>query len=203
VNHPWANRAAEHKPAQLAAAQRFGFLVPDTVITNNAREAREFVARQAGGTVYKPLWNTPYSVNGEPQAVWVREVYEDEITAAVEACPHMFQAKVGKAFDARVTAVDDQLFGVRIASPDLDWRYRQDLMHCTAVEVPESVAQAALAYLRNFQLTFGAFDFAVTAAGAWYFLECNPNGQWAWQPGDVTDRIAQAIADQLEKGPAT
>jgi hypothetical protein len=34
-------------------------------------------------------------------------------------------------------------------------------------------------------------------------LECNPNGQWAWQPEETTTAIAHAIADQLEKGPDT
>ncbi|WP_316529559.1 ATP-grasp ribosomal peptide maturase [Kitasatospora brasiliensis] len=201
VNHPWANRAAENKPAQLAAAQRFGFPVPDTVITNSADEAREFVAAQDFGAVYKPLWNTPYAVDGRPHAVWVREVDPADITGAVSACPHLFQAKVPKAFDVRVTAVGDRLFGVRIDSPDLDWRRRQDRMACTPIDVPEQVARPIAAYLAELRLVYGAFDFAVTASGAWYFLECNPNGQWAWQPAETTDAIAHALADQLQKGP--
>ncbi|MET8544532.1 ATP-grasp ribosomal peptide maturase [Kitasatospora sp. NPDC004799] len=200
VNHPWANRAAEHKPAQLAAAQRSGFAVPDTVVTNSADEAREFVAAQAGGAVYKPLWNTPYAVDGRPHAVWVREVDPADITGAVSVCPHLFQAKVPKAFDVRVTAVGDRLFGLRIDSPDLDWRRRQDRIACTPIDVPEPVACAVAAYLGRLRLVYGAFDFAVTASGTWYFLECNPNGQWAWQPAGTTDAIAHAIADQLQKG---
>ncbi|MFJ8472138.1 ATP-grasp ribosomal peptide maturase [Kitasatospora sp. NPDC094011] len=200
VNHPWANRAAEHKPAQLAAAQRIGFLVPNTVITNSADEARKFVESQAAGTVYKPLWNTPYSVDGKPHAVWVREVYSANITDAVSVCPHLFQAKVPKLFDARVTAVGDRLFGVRIDSPDLDWRRRQDRMTCTPIDVPEPVARSVAAYLGQLRLVYGAFDFAVTSTGDWYFLECNSNGQWAWQPTGITAAIAHALADQLQKG---
>ncbi|MFD4398231.1 ATP-grasp ribosomal peptide maturase [Kitasatospora sp. NPDC058478] len=200
VNHPWANRAAEHKPAQLAAAQRCGFPVPDTVITNSADEAREFVAAQAAGAVYKPLWNIPYSVGGQPHAVWVREVDPADITGAVSACPHLFQAKVPKLFDARVTAVGNRLFGVRIDSPDLDWRRRQDRMTCTPIGVPEPVARSVAAYLGELRLVYGAFDFAVTASGDWYFLECNPNGQWAWQPAETTEAISRALADQLQKG---
>ncbi|WP_217712212.1 hypothetical protein [Kitasatospora sp. NA04385] len=46
-----------------------------------------------------------------------------------------------------------------------------------------------------------AFDFAVTAGGSWYFLACNPNGQWAWQLAGTTAAIAQALADRLTKGP--
>ncbi|MEV6973562.1 ATP-grasp ribosomal peptide maturase [Kitasatospora sp. NPDC093806] len=200
VNHPWNNRAAEYKPAQLAAAQRCGFHVPHTLITNDEHEAREFTAHHAAGAVYKPLWNTPYSVDGQAQAVWVREVRSPEITEAVTACPHLFQAKVPKAFDVRVTAVRDRLFATRIDSPDLDWRHRQDRMHCTPIDIPAPVAESVARYLTIFRLTFGAFDFAVTADATWYFLECNPNGQWAWQPTGITNGIALAIADQLERG---
>ncbi|MFI5723344.1 ATP-grasp ribosomal peptide maturase [Streptomyces cyaneofuscatus] len=200
VNHPWNNRAAEHKPAQLAAAQRFGFLVPDTLITDVASEAREFTATQISGVVYKPLWNTPYRVAGRPHSVWVREVREQEITDAVSVCPHLFQARVDKSFDVRVTAVGHRVFGARIDSPDLDWRRRQNLMRCGPVDVPEAVRVSVLAYLTHFRLVYGAFDLAVTRDGAWYFLECNPNGQWAWQPPSITDAVAHALADQLEKG---
>ncbi|GHF51088.1 hypothetical protein GCM10018790_31110 [Kitasatospora xanthocidica] len=57
------------------------------------------------------------------------------------------------------------------------------------------------ANLDEFRLVYGAFDFAITTRGDWYFLECNPNGQWAWQPAETTAAIARAIADQLERGP--
>ncbi|MFE7524391.1 ATP-grasp ribosomal peptide maturase [Kitasatospora sp. NPDC057542] len=203
VNHPWNNRAAEFKPAQLSVARRCGFLVPDTVITNDPGEARKFATHQPCGVVYKPLWNTPYRVNDQPHGVWVREVHAAEITDSVSVCPHMFQTRVDKVFDVRVTAVGGRVFGVRIDSPDLDWRHRQNLMTCTPIEVPRSMARAIVAYLAELRLTYGAFDFAVTTAGDWYLLECNPNGQWAWQPAETTAAVAHAIADQLEKGPDT
>ncbi|MFE6101013.1 hypothetical protein ACFVQ4_13710 [Streptomyces laurentii] len=174
--------------------------MPATVITNDPDDAREFVALQSGGAVYKPLWNTHYRVDGRPHSVWVREVREGEITDAVSFCPHMFQAKVDKVFDVRVTATGSRLFGVRIDSPDLDWRFRQDLMACAPLEVPKPVAHAISAYLAEFGLAYGAFDFAVTHTGDWYFLECNPNGQWAWQPAQTTAAIAHALTDLLEKG---
>ncbi|WP_405004171.1 ATP-grasp ribosomal peptide maturase [Kitasatospora purpeofusca] len=200
VNHPWNNRAAEYKPSQLAAAQRCGFKVPHTLITDDENEAREFTAEHAAGTVYKPVWHTSYSVGGQAQAVWVREVLTGEITEAVTVCPHMFQARLPKVFDTRVTAVGDRLFGIRIDSTDLDWRHHQDRMRCRPIDVPTPVAAAIARYLAAFRLTFGAFDFAVTADGMWSFLECNPNGQWAWQPTGTTHRIAHAIADRLERG---
>ncbi|MEV7928589.1 ATP-grasp ribosomal peptide maturase [Kitasatospora sp. NPDC088779] len=201
VNHPWRVREAEHKAAQLATALRVGFRVPATVITTSAREAREFCAGQAGGAVYKPLWNSPYcGEGGEPLQAWVAEVRAEEITDAVMACPHLFQAMVDKAFDVRLTAVGGRLFASRIDSPDLDWRRRQDLMTHTPVPVPEDVAEPVARYLDAFGLVFGAFDFAVDHGGAWHFFECNPNGQWAFHPAATTDAIAEAIADELQRG---
>ncbi|MBL1083629.1 ATP-grasp ribosomal peptide maturase [Streptomyces actinomycinicus] len=201
VNHPWNNRAAEYKPAQLVTAQRSGLSVPSTLITNDHDRAREFVGQHTGAVVYKPLWNTPYTIDGRAQQVWVREVRPHEITPDVASCPHLFQAKVEKAFDARLTAVGDRVFAVRIDSPDLDWRQRQSLMKCTPIDVPDRIARSVSAYLTISRLAFGAFDFAVTPTGDWYFLECNPNGQWAWQPDSITNAIAHAIADQLQNGP--
>ncbi|MER7820251.1 hypothetical protein [Streptomyces sp. NPDC096153] len=122
-----------------------------------------------------------------------------EVTRAVAVGPHLFQVKVEKAFDVRLTAVGSRVFAVRIDSPDLDWRQRQSLMECTPIAVPARIARSVSAYLTTFRLVFGAFDFAVTPAGDWYFLECNPNGQWAWQPNPVTDSIGRAIADELQR----
>jgi len=202
VNHPWRVRNGEYKPAQLATAHQCGFAIPETIITTEPDEARKFCANQLNGAVYKPIWSTPYKDSaGEAQQVWVREVSADEITDAVAVCPHMFQSKVDKAFDVRLTAVGSCLYAVRIEGPELDWRRRQDLLTYEAIEVPASVRRAVTSYLPAMGLVFGAFDFAVSRSGEWYFLECNPNGQWAWLPPYIVDPVAQALADQLERGP--
>ncbi|MFD7596337.1 ATP-grasp ribosomal peptide maturase [Kitasatospora sp. NPDC059812] len=201
VNHPWRVREAEHKPVQLHAALTSGFTVPATVITTDPDQARAFCRAQVGGAVYKQLWNSPYRGEDDRAAqAWVSEVRPQEITEAVAACPHLFQAKVDKAYDVRLTAVGTRLFAVRIDSPDLDWRRRQNLLTYTQVAVPDDVAAAVARYLGAFGLVFGAFDFAVDTARCWNFFECNPNGQWAWFPPPMTDLIAEALADRLQRG---
>ncbi|MDH6138029.1 ATP-grasp ribosomal peptide maturase [Kitasatospora sp. GP30] len=202
VNHPWRIRDAEHKPAQLDAALATGFAVPDTIVTSDPAQARRFCADQRGGAVYKPLWNSPYAKDSGAAQAWVAPVAPGEITDAVSACPHLFQARVDKDFDVRLTAVGAELFAVRIDSPDLDWRRRQHLLAYTPIDVPPPVRRSVARYLERFQLVYGAFDFAVDQTGRWWFFECNSNGQWAFFPPPTTDAIATAIADQLEKGPA-
>jgi hypothetical protein len=62
---------------------------------------------------------------------------------------------------------------------------------------PDEVRCGVVAYLRAFGLIFGAFDFSVTPEGRWWFLECNPAGQWGWLTEETGLPIAEAIADEL------
>lgn len=94
------------------------------------------------------------------------------------------------------------MFAYRITTPDgaLDWR-RGDwgaLVH-ESVDVPKPIKAALHAYLYAFGLAFGCFDFAIEAeTRQWVFIECNPNGQWAWLPDAET--MAQAFSDEILKG---
>jgi len=106
---------------------------------------------------------------------------------------------VDKAADIRLTAVGDHLFAVRIdGAPGLDWRRDYDALSYSLVEIPSDVSKSVRAYLDAFGLTFGAFDFGIDRDGQYWFYECNPNGQWAWFPEEITAQITDAIADQLQ-----
>ncbi|HEY8983671.1 MAG TPA: ATP-grasp ribosomal peptide maturase [Streptomyces sp.] len=199
VNHPWRNRDAEYKPAQLVTAVRSGLLVPPTLLTNDTEQAHRF-AREHGPVVYKPVRNTDFH-GKESQAltVWVEEVEPASINSGVEQTTHLFQQLVDKASDIRLTAVGDHLFAVRIdGAPRLDWRRDYDALSYSLVEIPSEVSKGVRAYLDSFGLVFGAFDFGIDRDGRYWFYECNPNGQWAWFPEEITDQIAAAIADQLQ-----
>ncbi|WP_405894571.1 ATP-grasp ribosomal peptide maturase [Streptomyces sp. NBC_00104] len=204
VNHPHRNSGAEFKPRQITEAVRAGLDVPPTLITNDSAAARSF-AREYGPVVYKPLRSTTYRAGGASRTVWVRPVAADEIGDGVAACPHLFQQAVAKTADVRVAAVGERLFATRITidGDHLDWRFDYGLINCTpmkAADVPLTVRRGIRAYLKAFGLLFGAFDFALEASGAWRFLECNANGQWAFVDPETTGAITWALADLLEKG---
>lgn len=200
VNHPWHNRDAESKPAQLAAAARCGFLVPPTLVTNDPQAARAFTAEHAP-VVYKPLWNSRYNAeDGTGRVIWVRPVRIEELDGSVASAAHLFQAQIDKIADIRLTAVGDRLFAVRIdGAAGVDWRADYSVLTFTPVPVPDEVASAVRSYLTEFGLVFGAFDFALRANGGWVMLECNPNGQWAFLDPDTVRGITMALADLLEK----
>lgn len=73
----------------------------------------------------------------------------------------------------------------------------QDELSYQICSTPDEVRSGVVAYLRRFALTFGAFDFSVTADGHWWFLECNPGGRWSWISEETGQPIAEAIADEL------
>src|SRR5579875_4076460 len=55
MNHPSCNVAASHKIEQLCRAPSLGFLVPDTLVTQDAGKLRSFYARHSGRVIVKPM----------------------------------------------------------------------------------------------------------------------------------------------------
>ncbi|MFD8806034.1 ATP-grasp ribosomal peptide maturase [Streptomyces sp. NPDC059597] len=200
VNHPHRIGDAEFKPSGLAAAVGAGFLVPPTLVTSSPDAARAFVKRH-GSVIYKPLWNPVYLVDGVSNVVEVAEVTADAIDDGVGGTAHLFQQRVPKTADIRVTVIGSQVFCVRIDSGLLDWRTDYSLLRYTPVDPPAGIGQALQSYLAAFGLVFGAFDFCVGEDGRWWFLECNPSGQWYWLEEATGLPMLSALADLLEKTP--
>ncbi|WP_223863289.1 hypothetical protein [Streptomyces sp. 5-10] len=82
----------------------------------------------------------------------------------------------------------------------LDWRAEYRNLTYEPIQCPDGMRRTLVRFLARFGLNFGAFDFAVTTDGTWWFLECNPNGQWAWLEDAAGLPITTAIADLLENG---
>ena len=65
-------------------------------------------------------------------------------------------------------------------------------------ETPGVVRSQVGTLLDALGLRFAALDFVVAPDGRWWFLECHPNGQWAWIGEETGMPIACALADALE-----
>lgn len=198
VNHPHRIGDAEFKPSGLAAAARVGLDVPPTLITSRPDAARAFIERH-GSVLYKPLHNPAYLVDGVSSVVEVAEVRSEDLDDGVAGTVHLFQRRVHKTADIRVTVIGPRVFCVRIDSDLLDWRTDYSRLAYTPVEAPPAVESALHRYLHHFGLVFGAFDFCVDRDGRWWFLECNPSGQWYWLQTETGLPLLTALADLLER----
>ncbi|WP_010696071.1 hypothetical protein [Saccharopolyspora spinosa] len=192
--------AAEHKPYQLAQAAEAGLSVPDTLITNDPEKAAEF-AECVHPVLYKPFRGNPVEIDGEPRLFYATEVTAEQCRAkSVRVAPILLQHRINKAFDARVTRVDGQMFAVaphtETGAVPLDWRVDHAANTWQHIEIPAEVRARLVVLLDRLDLRFAACDFSIDHTGRWWFLEANPAGQWAWNH-PLRDQITTAIADVL------
>jgi ATP-grasp ribosomal peptide maturase len=202
LNHPAAIASAEYKPVQLAHANACGLEVPATLVTNDPAEAAKFVAR-VGRAVYKPFTPADITAGDEHRVVFTTPVTVADLDESVRLTAHLIQAWVDKSYEVRLTVVDDTYLAVRIdagsAAASVDWRADQDALRYTPIEVPGAVRGGVRALMARLGLRFGTFDFAASPDDRWWFLEVNPNGQWAWIEDATGLPIAAAIADALTR----
>jgi glutathione synthase/RimK-type ligase-like ATP-grasp enzyme len=121
----------------------------------------------------------------------------------LSACPAIYQRRIAKQHELRVTVVGDEIFACRIDSQAreesrVDWRAAgyTSLDH-RACELDEAVADRCRALLRTLGLEIAGLDFIVTPEGETVFLEINAAGQWAWVEQETGLPIAAAIARRL------
>jgi glutathione synthase/RimK-type ligase-like ATP-grasp enzyme len=196
---------ASYKPRQLRVAAEVGLSVPPSLVTNVGSAARKFAAEIGGPVVYKSLTTGVITEQDELRIIYTSLLDADELDdsndTAIALCPILLQQWVPKAFDVRLTVVGDQCFAVAVhaGSPEahVDWRSRYGDLTYQVCSTPAEVRVGVLAYLRKFGLTFGVFDFSVTPDNCWWFLECNPAGQWGWLAEVTGLPIAEALADEL------
>ncbi len=194
LNHPADIAFAEYKPVQLRYAAECGLAVPRTLVTNDPGEARRF-ADEVGVVVHKRLSSSPGP--GDP---FTHLVEPDDIGVAETA--HLFQEYVSKAYEIRLTVVDQVMWAVRIDVPAddagvVDWRSGDASHTYSVITVPSALRAAVNDLMYCLRLRFAALDFGVTGDGVPVFFEINPNGQWAWLQERVGLDIAHTVADAL------
>lgn len=201
VNHPARENLAKSKPAQLFVARKLGMEIPETLVSNDPDEVRRFVANSKTEVVYKGM-SQPHMVPGT--ALFTGLLTKETLANLdlIRLTPGIFQERVEKAYELRVTVVGTKVFSVKIDSQknrdaQLDWRRALHDVGYEAVDLPRNIEEKILAFMRTFGLFYGAFDFIVTPDGRYVFLEINPSGQYMWLECAADLGITAALADAL------
>jgi glutathione synthase/RimK-type ligase-like ATP-grasp enzyme len=118
--------------------------------------------------------------------------------------PVIAQQWIDKAYDLRVTVVGDKIFAVKIDSQispetEIDWRAGHSIIppHSPYV-LPQTIFKSCLSLTKHLNLSFGAIDLVRDKQGNYWFLEINPNGQWAWLETQTGLPISDCIAALLK-----
>jgi glutathione synthase/RimK-type ligase-like ATP-grasp enzyme len=202
INNPVAQQRMATKPYQLFLAQRVGLHIPATRITNNPQSAMQLF-HENQEVAYKTLANFVFPPD---QYIFTTRISPDALLHrgdAVRRAPGIFQNYVEKAYELRLTIVNQQVFTTKIHSQRFsktqsDWRRSQlESEMYEPYEMPHEVLTRVQRFHRESGLTYGAYDFIVTPAGEYIFLECNPAGQWLWHEEQTGQPICAAMATTL------
>jgi hypothetical protein len=211
ISDYFAIQRAERKSLQLVEATSLGFRVPQTIMTSDPEAARKFVATHPV-TIVKGM-----SVEGPVIDRTLLLFFSTRITpehkldyAQLSIGPAIFQQAIEAVADLRITVVGDKIFPAEIhadAEDDLtvgvrDWRIGNHTgnLSITPHKLPADVKQKCFALVKKLGLKFGAIDMILDKQGRYWFLEINPNGQWAFVEMETGQPIGKAMADLLLSG---
>jgi len=201
VSRPSAIRLADSKPQQLVDAAALGFDVPETEITSDCGRVLALRRRSPEGVVCKPLRDGQVRTDG--RSLLFTSLIDVDQLDKLGPEPHLFQARVPKRYDIRVTVVGNDVFGTRIESQDdpgaaVDWRRGSShSMRYWPEELPDDVVARCARLVSGYGLAFGAIDLARRPDGGYTFFEINPNGQWAFIEQRTGQPIRARLADVL------
>lgn len=206
------DRPAESKMLQLAVAKSIGAKVPDTCYANY-KSAFENLCSKHEMLSLKTINNDSIFVEGEKEYVFYSQKCKsaDLMKQAPEAFSQTacyLQNYIDKKYELRITVCCNDIVACKIDSQiqgettgKIDWRQGYDYnLRQEIVEIPDSVKELCLSYLKKMKLNFGCFDFIVTPDDEYIFLECNPNGQWLWIELETGFDISEIVARNLSVG---
>lgn len=209
LNHPRQVWLASNKIMQLMIAEDLGLRVPPTLVTNSPNDIRKFGEYLSDGKLVAKAVRHGF-VRGEDGVMLAGTqpfVLEDlEVEGTAKNIPLQIQLRITKKCDIRVVVVDDEIFPTRIFSNEtseasLDWRFEQingeHLRHET-FKLPPDLETLCLELPKRMGLRYSSMDLIEDKEGVFWFLELNPNGQWAWIEQLTGCKIRDAIIRAFE-----
>lgn len=188
INPPAQQTEALHKVWQLQQASACGFQIPRTLITNSSAQAEEFLGDSPERYIYKLIdeasWRF-FPQHQGPKGMPTMPLRSEDLPHIdqVSASMHLFQERIDKEFDIRVTVVGEQLFAAAIHSQtgqgQTDFRLDYSVP-ITSQELPPELHSQCLELMKRLGLVYSAMDFAFSKSGEYVFFELNPGGQYLW-----------------------
>ncbi len=194
VNRPRAMHANGSKPLQIQLIGEAGFLVPETLVTSDEAEAREFWQRH-GRVVYK-------SISGVRSIVQELDERAARRLGRLATLPVQFQEFV-PGIDIRVHVVGDRAFAAEIVGCGIDYRYsgRQGgEATLTATELPPELVHRCVVLSRQMELPLSGIDLRRRPDGEYVCLEVNPMPAYSYFEAHTGLPIGRALSDLLIGG---
>lgn len=188
INPVYSYAASGLKPYQLKIARDIGFLIPETLISNDYNDIRSFVFEHQD-VIYKPFeafsWReTSGDVSYIPATRTNLELI-DESRESLALCPMIFQKRIEKLNEVRVVVFGETILAVELEpanGEEIDWRVQslQHLKNIAAVKLPSNIEEKILALCKRLSLVYATIDLVLNTDGDYVFLEVNNIGKFLW-----------------------
>ena len=200
----YAIREAENKIYQLELAKSIGFRIPNTIITNSYDDFLRFYKINNRDCIIKPIKSGLIESKKKSKVIFTSVIKEKSRSRReFEISPNLFQEHIYKKGDIRVIIVGNKVFATLIHSQEnpqtkIDWRRGENLLKHSKIEIPSAILTLCHRLISKLNLRFGAIDLILDINDNYYFLEINPNGQWAWIEKQTGYKISDEIVNLLE-----
>lgn len=190
LSRPSLLRKVENKVYQLHLSKKLNFLIPQSIISND----KDFINNniELNNWIVKPL-----SIGKITKNKKIMTNIVNIKVSGIEFSPSYFQKRISKDYELRITFINNIFYCIKIISNKIDWRDDNNVYY-ELIEIPQIVKDECIKFLEYSGLNFGAFDYIVKD-NKYYFLECNPNGQWLWLENklklDISDKIMEYLND--------
>lgn len=207
LNAPYRLLRASNKPEQLTIASSIGFNIPDTYIGVNYKSIKNFYKNNSGKIIAKAVKHG-FNFDGDKARVAATQKIDEAALDSLKDyanIPMIFQSHIAKQYDIRVIVVGSEVFATAIDSQSheetkIDWRLsdcHKIPLNQYKISLPKKIRNLCLDMTRKFKLRYSAIDLILGKDGYYYFLELNPNGQWAWIEQLGIHKIRDTIIDEL------
>jgi hypothetical protein len=199
-------RRLDSKEEQLKIALQHGLLIPPTCISNDPAKVKEFIAQYNGRVITKMQHAFAINKEQEELVVYTNEIPETSYNDldSLQVCPMVFQQRIDKKLELRVTIVGDQVFAFSIDSQkkenaQVDWRKegRSMIMDWQPYTLPATIQQQLLSFMDTYNVNYGAIDLILSPDDQYYFLEINAAGEYFWLDLQCDYAISRQIANLL------
>lgn len=192
VNRPKDAGSNASKPFQIREIRKYGFEVPETLVTNSESHAMEFYNTHPRGVIFK-------SISYHRSIVQRLEAADLDRFEKLQFCPVQLQEYVAGQ-DVRVHVVGDKgIFPSLIRSEESDYRYDRET-EVVPFELPPELEERCYELAAGLGLWFAGIDLRLTEEGEVYCFEVNPSPAFSWYEDRTGQPITECLVDLLLDG---
>jgi hypothetical protein len=192
INRIGAMSTNMSKPYQAQLIRDYGFLIPDTLITNDPELVREFHARH-GKIIYK-------SISAARSIVQALNESDFDRIRKICWCPTQFQAFI-EGTNLRVHVAGHHVFATAVSTEAVDYRYAGQQAGKSAglreVELSSELSERCVNLSQALGLPFSGIDLKVTPTDDVFCFEVNPSPAFSYYESNTGQPISVAVAQCL------